>query len=377
MQHSLAWLHWNPSREVFTIPIVNHPLTWYGVCFVAGLLIGYVVLTRLLSNIFKSETTIRHRDIINWNLLIKQLQSPVNAVSTWVEHKLDAKSHKEFNSNQSGNPSEALQQKICNVLHLAMQEPSLNLNHQTLAQAFPKAVFTPSQLAQHLVDKLIWFIVAGIILGARLGHVFFYDWPYYSKHPLDIIKVWEGGLASHGGAIGVIIALFFFYYTTKKSIPEISFLRLLDLVAIPTALTAMCIRIGNFFNQEILGIPTTMPWGVVFGNPADGSSVTPRHPVQLYEAAAYAAVFVVLYMLWKRFSRRLPPGMITGLFFVLVFSSRFFIEFLKTEQSVSMGNSYLTMGQYLSLPFIFAGLGLIAYAKQHRIHDGHNRTQVL
>src|SRR5262249_26519739 len=131
------------------------------------------------------------------------------------------------------------------------------------------------ELGAYLSDRMLWFIVGGMIIGARLGHVFFYEWPYYQQHPEDIIKVWHGGLASHGGAIGVVLGLYLYQRGIRHKYPTLSLLSILDLICIPTALVGCFIRIGNFINQEILGTPSDLPWAIQFGNPYDGSSMVP------------------------------------------------------------------------------------------------------
>lgn len=220
-----------------------------------------------------------------------------------------------------------------------------------------------SKQAISLTDRLTWFVVAGLVIGARLGHVFFYDWPYYQRHPEDIVKIWEGGLASHGGAIGILIAIAMFRKTISKHYPQLTFLTLADTLAVPTALAGAFIRIGNFFNQEILGTPSHLPWAVIFGHPADGSSShIPRHPVQIYEAVTYFFIFGILVATWKYTKARFRPGLMTGLFFVCVFTARFILEFFKTSQSIVIDESGFQMGQYLSLPFIIIGISLIVYS---------------
>ncbi|MEI8364989.1 MAG: prolipoprotein diacylglyceryl transferase [Parachlamydiaceae bacterium] len=214
-------------------------------------------------------------------------------------------------------------------------------------------------LSTQFADRLTFFIVIGTIVGARLGHVFFYDWPYYAANPLEIIMLRHGGLASHGGTLGVIISLLLFIRFNRHRFPEISLIFLMDVLVIPTAITATFIRLANFFNQEILGNKTLMPWGIIFGNAADGTVPTPRHPVQLYEAGAYLATFFILYGLWKAKGPTLKPGTLCGIFFILVFGSRFFIEFLKTPQVSWIDEPYLQMGQYLSIPFVLFGCLLL------------------
>lgn len=211
-------------------------------------------------------------------------------------------------------------------------------------------------IAYNYIDKLLWFNVIGTVIGARLGHVFFYEWPRYSAHPTEIFKIWEGGLASHGGTLGVILSVFLYVQYTKKQFPEITFLGLCDLLTIPASFICICIRLGNFINQEILGTATSLPWAVIFGNPADGSAPLPRHPVQLYEAGAYAVTLFILWRVWKTKGDKLPDGFLTGLLFVLIFGSRFFLEFFKAHQSLMMDESFIQTGQLLSLPFVIAGI---------------------
>ncbi len=204
-------------------------------------------------------------------------------------------------------------------------------------------------------EQLTFYVIIGAIVGSRLGDVLFYQsFSRMIKDPLSIFAVWEGGLSSHGGALGILIALLLFAKRKK-----ISFWTAVDFTVIPTAIAAVFIRVGNFFNQEILGIPCDLPWGVLFLHPADGSATTPLHPVQLYEAAAYLISFFLLLWYWYRHPPFKPTGRLTGLFLILVFGFRFLIEFLKMEQSVYIGSSSsFTMGQWLSLPFIGFGVWL-------------------
>ncbi len=201
------------------------------------------------------------------------------------------------------------------------------------------------------LDRLLLYMLAGAVIGARLGHVLFYDPQYYLAHPLDILKLWEGGLASHGGAAGVLISLYL--VTRRPGSPR--YLWLLDRVVIPTALGGALIRLGNFFNSEIVGTPTAGWWGIVF----DRVDQIPRHPVQLYEAAAYGLIFLVLLGVYVRRGPRLPEGWLLGFFLVLVFGARFLLEFVKTPQAEYEAGFLLTVGQLLSLPCIAAGVFLL------------------
>ncbi len=214
-----------------------------------------------------------------------------------------------------------------------------------------------------LADKLSIYVIFGAIIGARLGHVFFYSWPLYKNHPLDIFKIWEGGLASHGGVLGILLALGIFRYTIKKNYPSLTFLKLVDILTIPSMLGGFFIRIGNFVNQEILGTQTELPWAVVFGDPADGSVPVPRHPVQIYEAIGNLSLFFILILLWNLPGIRKRDGTLAGIFFVLYFSVRIFFESFKEPQSFMIEEAWITTGQMLSVPFILLGFVLILFAR--------------
>lgn len=206
-----------------------------------------------------------------------------------------------------------------------------------------------------IADNLTFYVILGTVIGARLFDVIFYEnWHLIEQDPWSIIKVWEGGLASHGAVLGILIALVIF----QKKHRFCSWRHLLDLLVLPAGVVAFFIRIGNFINQEILGKPADVPWAIIFGHPADGSFPVPRHPVQLYEAFFYLAVFIILWLLRKKWSQW-KEGRLAGLFLVLIFSFRFFIEFFKEEQSWWLNESTLTMGQLLSVPFILFGLYLM------------------
>ncbi len=211
-----------------------------------------------------------------------------------------------------------------------------------------KKFFQEERVPLAYLDALTVYVVVGTVVGARLGHVLFYAPDYYFAHPVEILEIWKGGLASHGGAIGILIALWLFTRKYRK----ISMLWLLDRLVIPTALGGAFIRIGNLFNSEILGKPTDLPWAFVF---ARVDSI-PRHPSQIYEALAYLAVFVFLLRYYRRHRRSLQPGKLFGWFLVLVFTARFLIEFVKEVQEPFEASLPLDMGQILSIPFIAVGL---------------------
>lgn len=213
---------------------------------------------------------------------------------------------------------------------------------------------------QACLNSLLTHLVTGTLVGARLGHCLLYEPAYYLSHPVEIVKIWEGGLASHGGALGVVLALYL--YTRKH--PDQPFLWLLDRIAVPTALAACMIRLGNLFNSEILGMVTQVPWAFVF----ERVDAQPRHPAQLYEAGAYALIFLLLFGLYYRLRRRTPHGLLVGLFLCCVFSARFLIEFIKERQADYEQNLRLSVGQWLSFPFIAFGLLLLWRASKGATH---------
>ena len=200
-------------------------------------------------------------------------------------------------------------------------------------------------------------MVLGAVLGARLGHCLFYDPAYYLSNPLEILKIWQGGLASHGGVVGMLIAM----YVYAKQTADVSLLWLLDRMTLVIALGSFFIRCGNFFNSEILGIATAVPWAIVFSH----IDSLPRHPAQLYEAAVYLSLFILLLFLYLKHEEKLKPGFMMGLLMVIIFASRFLIEFVKIPQESFEPILSLNMGQWLSIPVILLGLYLIFYKGKH------------
>ena len=203
------------------------------------------------------------------------------------------------------------------------------------------------------LESLQIYIVIGIVIGARLGHCFFYDPAFYLANPLKILAIHEGGLASHGGGLGAILATL--YYAKKNSV---NFLYLLDRLAIPTALFAFFVRMGNLMNSEIVGIQTDVPWAVIFSR----VDLYPRHPVQFYEALAYLSVFIILLSIYMYKKSKVYSGLLFGVFLSLVFTARILVEFVKERQASYATEMLFSTGQWLSVPFLLIGLGLIAFA---------------
>ncbi len=202
-------------------------------------------------------------------------------------------------------------------------------------------------------DKIFIYTVVATIIGSRLGHVFFYGWDYYSQHPGEIIKVWEGGLASHGGAIGILIALFIFKVTTAKTK---SYLWVMDHVVVPTALAAFFIRIGNLMNSEIVGAPTNLPWAFRFLRLHPDMALIPRHPSQIYEAVFYLCVFLLLVYLYQKKQFYKKDGSLFGVFLIGIFGFRLIVETMKENQEAWEADMVLNMGQTLSIPFVLLGI---------------------
>lgn len=208
---------------------------------------------------------------------------------------------------------------------------------------------------QDAVDLCIWLIIGGLV-GARLGEVLFYEPSFYFSHPLEIIFINHGGLSSHGMTIGLLLT-FWWRVTHLTPAPsprkgEGNWKRIADILIIPIPLLAAFIRIGNFFNSEIVGKPTNLPWGVKF--PLYETSPVFRHPSQLYEALIAISIFCLLFTVYKKYKQKLPVLFTFNLFLFTYFSSRFFVEFLKADYQTSLG---LTMGQILSVPFILWSAG--------------------
>ena len=266
----LDYILWNPSPEVFTIPVINWPVRWYGLMWALAFIASHFFMNR----IYKAE----------------------------------------------GRTEKAL-------------------------------------------DSLTLYIILGTVLGARFGHCLFYG-PWfdefnnygqlinegYLSHPLNMLKVYEGGLASHGGAIGIIVAMILYCRKQKEN-----WLWLFDRLVIVVPLAAMFIRIGNLINSEIIGHVTNVPWAFIFSREDN----LPRHPAQLYEAIYCLFLFVFMYWFWKNKREKVGPGFMFGLLCVLLFVERFIDEFFK-ENQVDFENSLpINMGQILSLPFILIGLFMI------------------
>ena len=252
-----SYILWDVDPDIFVIPLLDHPVRWYGLSWALGFLIGPLIM----SHIYKKE----------------------------------------------GRPEKE-------------------------------------------VDSLTLYVIISAVVGARLGHVFFYDPIVFMNDPLSILRVWEGGLASHGAVIGILIALYFFAKKTK--VPH---LWILDRVVVVSLPAGVLIRLGNLMNSEMVGLPTSLPWGFIFTSIDN----TPRHPAQLYEAIYCLILFVFLYYTWSKRRNEIKNGFITGWFLVILFALRFIDEFLKINQVSFEDNLVLNMGQLLSIPFVIIGIVIL------------------
>jgi prolipoprotein diacylglyceryl transferase len=226
-------------------------------------------------------------------------------------------------------------------------------------------IYKSERVSPRWVDVITIYMLVGTILGARLGHVLFYDPAYYltSEHFWEIFKIWEGGLASHGATLGILLATYLFARNNK-----FDYLWVLDRIVIVVALGGCMIRLGNLMNSEIIGRVTDVPWAFKFARYNEihgGNSNIPfelRHPTQIYEALFCIVLLVLLYFMWNRTKERTPRGQLFGLFVVLLFSFRVLVEFLKENQEAFEDRLPLNMGQLLSLPLILVGAWVLLRA---------------
>jgi len=232
-------------------------------------------------------------------------------------------------------------------------------------------LFKHEKLPEVWLDKLFIYTVVGAIVGARLGHCFFYEWKpldepvtflgitftygnYYITHPWELLYIWRGGLASHGGAIGILISTYLF----SKNVSKTGFIWVFDRLVIGVAICGAAIRLGNLMNSEIYGGVTSLPWGFIFIKDPQGD-ILPHHPTQIYEMLYCLVTFgIVWWLYWKKEAYK-KTGLIFGVFLIGIFGSRFALEFIKNAQEAFESYLPINMGQILSLPFIFWGIWLI------------------
>ncbi len=238
-----------------------------------------------------------------------------------------------------------------------------------LAYFIVKWLYKDQKVKDAYFDPLFMYCFLGILIGARLGHCLFYQpeyflssWTHVIEMFLPIHQMTDGswkftgyeGLASHGGTLGLMIALYLYYRKTGMNLWHV-----LDDIAIATPITACFIRLGNLMNSEIIGTPTNVPWAFIF----ERVDMTPRHPGQLYEAIAYFFFFFVMLHFYKRTSKEVGTGFYFGLCLTLIFTFRFFIEYTKDIQVDFESGMIFNMGQLLSIPFIILGIACMRGGK--------------
>lgn len=223
-------------------------------------------------------------------------------------------------------------------------------------------LYKHEKLPEKWLDSLFIYTVSGAVIGARIGHCLFYNPSYYLERPIEILFIWQGGLASHGGAIGILIST----YLYNKKVSKKGYIWVLDRLVIGIAFAGAMIRLGNLMNSEIYGEPTTLPWGFVF---VRDKQTEPMHPTQIYEMIYCLITFAVTYwMYWKKEAYQ-KNGLIFGVFLIGIFLSRFFIEFLKNNQESFEDNMFFNMGQLLSIPFIIWGIWLIINSNKKKMPE--------
>lgn len=374
-----AYLYWDPSPYVFnfSLPLLHRPVLWYGVLFALGFFVGYFFFKSQLFIYLSTRPYVSEDDIISVKSIaqkIKEGQEDKKSLFTLPLSKtaLNAKNELSIYLNTlidhfSSHKSLTKQIDKKRIYpHLSSLEQGKLMARIALEKYLGPALMPLSKKTVLIAEKVSFASIIGAVVGARLFDVIFYqNFSFIIHDPLLVFRIWEGGLASHGGALGVIVAFFIVAAKLKETKLGLSTLRILDLASIPAAFAGAMIRLGNFMNQEILGTTTTVPWAVVFGHPADHSAPMPRHPVQLYEMIAYILLFAFLLIRWKRYFRLKVAGRVIGFLLTAIFSLRFILEFFKTEQSEYLTSaSLITMGQILSLPFIIIGLYLMCRKKQ-------------
>ncbi|WP_121967062.1 prolipoprotein diacylglyceryl transferase [Myroides sp. N17-2] len=239
-------------------------------------------------------------------------------------------------------------------------------------------VFQKERIPLAYLDKLLLYIIVGTVLGARLGHCLFYEFDYYMQHPLEVIipfakingtyeYVGFMGLASHGGAIGVLLAIYLYCRKYK-----IGVFWVLDKIALGVPVAGAFIRFGNFMNSEIYGKPTNGTWGVIFAN----DDMIPRHPTQLYEAFGYILTGVFLWFLYRSHKIK-NNGVIFAYFLILMFTTRFVLEFFKENQVAFEQDMLFNMGQWLSVPFILIGIAMLVFQNKMTKISRYDATKLI
>ncbi|MDN3504272.1 MAG: prolipoprotein diacylglyceryl transferase [Rhabdochlamydiaceae bacterium] len=386
MEPFISAFIWDVNRHAFTVPFLNLSIYWYGILFATGFFFGYLLTIYSYRRYLGARKQFYVHEIDfkqltkNWSTLTFLHSLPSSLIKSIKEDCLSQNQKESICEYLSyltladvmleNRPLKLLkkEKRIAKFLERKRGCSENYLKRTYIETNFGKVFKPQDDRARKFVDRLTFYIVMGTVVGARLGHVLFYENAYYYlTHPLSIINTREGGLASHGGVVGIFLSLVLFCKSYKKLGELISWRFVIDMIIVPTAVAAVFIRLGNFVNQEIIGIPTSASWGIIFPRNYEGLSAVARHPAQLYEAFAYAITFFLLLGHFRAHFFRLKLGEMTGIFFILVFGARFAIEFIKESQlhlAQSHLETYLSMGQWLSIPFILFGVFLLLWARK-------------
>lgn len=351
-----------------TLPFFPYAIAWYGLLFALGVIGGYLVLAFLLFRWFSISPLVEEEDVVDVADFVSSRGSIGQEVWSLFSPSLQRRLIQ--NSSLSKREKRELVGTINQWIlqgEASFSEKRALQRRYLLEKAWKKGLLSIKKKSRFFSERLANYVLLGILIGARLGHLVFYEhWSSYLMHPLTVFKVREGGLASHGGVIGVLIALFLFCRKYQPRYKWISWKKLLDFLALPALLLAVFIRVGNFINQEIVGVETRLPWGVIFGNPLDGGEMIPRHPTQLYEALFYLVLFIgwmVPALFFPRWLFSRHAGFLGGMVCTLVFLGRIIFENFKCHQSYWTLSSPITMGQILSIPFLVVGIALLKNGK--------------
>ncbi len=225
-------------------------------------------------------------------------------------------------------------------------------------------IFRKERKPQEDLDALLIFMVVSTVLGARIGHYLFYEPEVLFRNPLEVIMPPYRGLASHGATIGILTALWLYSRRKSSRLTGQTFLWTTDRIVIVVALAGACIRMGNLMNHEIVGLPTSVPWGFIFKYNNEFPVGVPRHPAQLYESLSCLTLFFILFALWNRMKERTPRGLFLGIFLIWVFGLRFFYEYLKENQVAFENTLPLNMGQILSIPAVLVGVYFVLKSRR-------------
>ena len=330
------YLTWNVDPVMFTIS-VNWQLIWTAICFV----LGYYYLAAAAKSSGKREIQINTSIIwIMFGIIIggRLGYGFITQASTLFQDPLG------FFIRDAWNMDFEIKRPIrWYGLLFAMSF--------VVGSVIVSWMYRREGKSRETLDRLTFYLAIGTVVGARLGHSVFYNPEYYFSNPVRILRIWEGGLASHGAGIGLLLAVVYYSKVTK----EFSFFWVFDRLTIVIAIGGCFIRLGNLMNSEILGKRTDSALGIIFKR----VDSIPRHPVQLYESIVYLLLFFLLLSLYLGIARRLASGFLTGTAFVLSFSARFLIEFVKEEQAALRSEMILNMGQWLSIPMILFGIAVL------------------